>query len=74
MDRVNRVCGRFRTKAMVHGGTALVRTQEALEFPYCWCTRTLTDLGPDGFLVALPHCCNSGRSCFESVAMADSSR
>ncbi|HKJ90371.1 MAG TPA: hypothetical protein VJ960_04520 [Oceanipulchritudo sp.] len=71
MDAPESVCGRFRTKAMVHGGTTLVRTRKTLEFPYCWCTRTLTDLGPDGFLVDLAKCSDAGRPCFESVVMAD---
>lgn len=71
MDPAARVCDRFRTKAMVDGGEVLVRTQKALTFPYCWCTRTLTDLGPDGGVVALERCLDPHRGCFEERASAE---
>lgn len=62
------ICARFRTKAMVDRSDRLVRTREALEFPYCWCTRTLTDIGPDEDLVTLRRCHGAQRPCFERVA------
>lgn len=67
MDSVANICVRFRTKAMVVRGEQIVRTPESLEFPYCWCTKTLTDLGPDEGLVALPRCLNTQRSCYEPI-------
>lgn len=63
MKREHPVCARFRTKAMVDKGDQLVTTAAALEFPYCWCTRTLTDIGPDEGLVTLDRCRNRERGC-----------
>lgn len=67
MELSTHICARFRTKAMVDRGDHLVRTPEALAFPYCWCTRTLTDIGPDQELVTLSRCRSSRRSCFKPV-------
>ena len=67
MSEMDMVCAHFRTKEMVHRGEQLVRTPETVSFPYCWCTRTLTDLGPDEGLVCLNRCQSSRRSCFKSI-------
>lgn len=67
MESAVDVCARFRTKAMVHKGEYLVRSPETLAFPYCWCTRTSSDIGPDQGLVTLSRCRNRARACFEPL-------
>jgi len=62
------LCKNLRTKkmfipALAHEAVASV-TEETGHSPHCWCTCTLTEVGPDDRPVGFQVCANS-RSCFE---------
>lgn len=70
-DPTQAICRHFRTKRMfVHqeDGTPVVeRTEQALKFPYCWCVKSGSDLGPDGQLAHRQACSQSTRVCFRGL-------
>jgi hypothetical protein len=60
-------CRNLRTKkmyipALAH--EALTHDTESVGSPHCWCTCTLTEVGPDDQPVGVQVCTNS-RRCFE---------
>lgn len=61
-------CKNLRTKAMYIPALAQNafegQDQEPSHSPHCWCTCTLTEVGPDDRPVGVQMCTGS-RSCFE---------
>jgi hypothetical protein len=60
------LCRHFRTKAMFTreaGEDRLEVTETTVHFPYCWCARSATELGPDDGLADAYACSRPERSC-----------
>ncbi len=67
MNLPHQPCKFFRTKRMYDAQRLpdkSVELDEALAFPFCWCNKTTTEIGPDDALAGLKLCCNPDRSCY----------
>lgn len=64
------ICKFYRTKAMYarEQGQDVLKTHfEAVNFPFCFCSKTQSELGVDNDLVTLQSCSATSRSCYQPM-------
>lgn len=64
------ICKFFRTKAMYahEQGRDVLKTHfDAVNFPFCFCSKTQSELGADDDLVTRQSCTAATRSCYQPM-------
>jgi len=64
-ENVVPACSRLRSKGFYLAAPEEVEHFEFLPESACWCSRTVTILGPDDILCSI-EMCQLGRACFEA--------
>jgi len=63
-----RICRYYRTKAMFSresGPSPVLVNERTIRFPYGWCAKSSSEIGPDDFVADADACADCERGCHQ---------